>query len=136
MSKLLCICGHTIVDQTESLSYKAYFLADEDIDECIQSTADAIEKFIFAREQGKLDEFFSGTSDEVYTKDSEVGDFINGVIAAGYSVWSRDMYECEQCGRIWLASTNKKGFFSYFPESGERGVLSSLREDRHAIREE
>ncbi len=30
MSKLRCLCGHVIVDQTDYLPYKAYFIADED----------------------------------------------------------------------------------------------------------
>ncbi len=30
MSKLKCICGHNIVDQTDFLSYKAEYFSDED----------------------------------------------------------------------------------------------------------
>jgi hypothetical protein len=131
MSKLLCLCGYVIVDQTDSLPYKAYFITDEDEESFSQSTVDTIEKFVIAWKQGTLSELFGDKFVEVHLKEGEVGDYINDVIAGSYVEHSRIIYECKQCGRIWLQSRNKdEQFFPYFPEKEERGILSSIRRDR------
>jgi len=37
----------------------------------------------------------------------------------------RDMFECEECGRLWIqAGPNTTEFLSYQPESARRGILS------------
>src|ERR1700737_3712388 len=102
MSKLLCLCGHVIVDQTDSLPYKAHFIADEDEENFFQLSVSAMEKIVTAWKQGKLSELFGDKFVEVYSKDSGLGDFFNDVLAAGYFESSRVLYECEQCGRIWI----------------------------------
>lgn len=133
MSKLRCLCGHVIIDQTDALPYKAYFIADEDEENFFQSTVSAIEKFVISWKQGKLSELFGDKFVEVYLKRGEVGDYINDVIAGGHSVSSRTIYECEQCGRMWIQSRNKdEEFFPYLPEKEERGILRSIRRDRES----
>ena len=47
MSKLGCICGHVIRDQTDFIPYKARFIRDQDSEEYYTFTSD-IEAFIEA----------------------------------------------------------------------------------------
>lgn len=130
MSKLRCLCGHQIIDQTDYLPYKAYFITDEDEEDVFQLTVSAIEKFILACEQDRLEEVFGQGFLEVYPKDSGLKDFLHDTLAAGYFGSSRDLYECEQCGRIWIQSRDKSGqFFPYKPEEDERGILRSIHKD-------
>ena len=133
MSKLRCFCGHVIVDQTDALPYKAIFIADENDEEFSQSTLSAIEKIVIAWKQGKLSELFGEKFAEVYPKDSELRSFLNDVLAVGYSEYSRTIYECEWCGRIWLQSRDRdEEFFPYLPEKEERGILRSIRSNRES----
>jgi hypothetical protein len=136
MSKLLCLCGHTIVDQTDFLPYKAYFIADEDNEDCFQTAVKAIEKFVLERERGKLGISYGDKFAEAFSKDSEVGDFINYVLTTEYFTSHRHMYECENCGRIWLQARDKGGdYFSYYPEREEKGILRSIHKDLDEIQE-
>ena len=130
MSKLLCLCGHMIVDQSDYLPYKADLISDQDNEIFFQSVVNAIEKFIKSWKQGTLSELYDDEFVEVYVKEGKVGDYINDVIAAGYAAYSRTIYECEQCGRIWIQSKDKnEQFFPYWPEEDERGILRSIRKD-------
>lgn len=130
MSKLRCLCGHVIVDQTDYLPYKAYFIADEDEEDFFQSAVSAIAEFVLVREQGKLEEVYGRRFVEVYSKDSGLKDFLHDTLAAGYVGSGRELYECEQCGRICIQSRDKdEQFFPYRPEKDERGMLRSIRKE-------
>ena len=130
MSKLRCLCGHQIVDQADYLPYKAYLIADEDEENFFQFIVSVLEKFVLAREHGKLEEVFGGSFLEAYVKDSGLKDFLNDVLAGGYSESGRHLYECEQCGRIWIQARDKnEKFYPYMPEKDERGILRSIHKD-------
>ncbi len=57
MSKLGCVCGHTIVDQTDFLPYKAHIREDEDVQKPIELLADILARYYEARQQGQGDQF-------------------------------------------------------------------------------
>ncbi len=43
----------------------------------------------------------------------------------GMRAYERTMYECAECGRIWMQVTeDTNDWVSYQPESGRRGTLS------------
>ena len=64
MSKLGCICGHVIRDQTDFIPYKARFIRDQD-DESYHAYIDDIAAFIDAIKANKRDQwirnYFSGS---------------------------------------------------------------------------
>ena len=68
MSKLGCICGHTIVDQTDNIPYKAYFIRDQD-QESVSGYADAVAAFIDAIGKGKRDQWIKEYFTEIYPID-------------------------------------------------------------------
>ncbi len=133
MSKIKCLCGHIIVDQTDYLPYKAQFFADEDDELAWERFIVICADFVRAREAGKQNEFIEEKFGEGYPKDLTLEDIINDSLAGMRAVFGHNLYECEHCGRIWiepasLKGKNRKRLVSYLPENAERGVLSSKKE--------
>lgn len=90
MSKLLCKCGHVIVDQTDDLPYKSELIRDQDWENVWGALAS----------QRSLDA-------EALT------DFIIGLKMK----YTRDVYECPSCGRLWVQLEPEKNIFrSFAPE--------------------
>ena len=129
MSKLLCLCGHIIVDQTDFLPFKATFLADQDQGDFFRASARKTVQDIqqkmksLAGYNGELETFWESSSQK------ELEEVIRDTFAAHYFTLARDMYECEVCGRIWLQSKEQPQIFlPYQPERQERGILRSMRD--------
>jgi len=57
MSKLGCMCGHNISDQTDNVPYKAHIREDEDVQKPIELLADILAGYYEARQQGQGDQF-------------------------------------------------------------------------------
>lgn len=128
MSRFVCECGHVIVDQTDFLPYKAMFYSDQDTEACVDELIQDIAKFIEAREQGRQDEFLEIGFSKNYPKNLNISDIINDIMIGYEAVFGRTIYECEQCGRIWMQTepgTNE--YVSYFPEGEVREILRSRR---------
>jgi len=101
MSKLLCDCGHVIVDQTDDLPYKAEFIPAQ------------LEEEIF-------------TALEPAIIDENSMESIAGRVSWVYASRSRSMYQCENCGRILLQRGKKNSFASFVPEDAHgRGILAA-----------
>jgi hypothetical protein len=132
LSKLLCICGHVIHDQTDFLPYKGRILKDYDQEavsagitrEC-EALADAVATG--DREAWLRRHFLEGYPREL--SDSSVfHDFLLG-LCVEYLV---TVYECEQCGRLWVQKgVSDSQFIPFVPESGRwERVLRSERDER------
>jgi hypothetical protein len=125
MSKLVCRCGYSIVDQTDFLPHKAEVLSDQDSERIWDVAADAIA------------DFFSQDGDEarrtwitshLHARDGAEIDAVSVVyqiMKRGPHRFGRTLYECTACGRLWLqARPGENRWVSYSPdERGERGVL-------------
>lgn len=133
MSKFICLCGHRIVDQTDHLPYKAQFFADEDTDASWEQFILFCAELFWASMGGRQKEFLVERFGEEYSQDLTLEDIISDSLGGMRAVFGQVLYECEQCGRLWVepASLKRKEIYrlvSYFPESEERGVLSSRKE--------
>jgi hypothetical protein len=49
MSKLVCTCGHTLIDQSDFISYKAHVLADQDYEDFYDDIEKKIDEDLPAR---------------------------------------------------------------------------------------
>lgn len=140
MSKFGCICGHVIVDQTDFLPYKSHLRDDEDVQKPVELLADALAQFWDARQQGRQDDFIR----ELEMQRGEPAQFAEysarelqgkplsevfyNLIDPFWNNYDRTIYECEQCGRLWLPLGNdyrNLRWVSYLPETDERHVLWS-----------
>lgn len=125
--KFRCPCGHVIRDQTDSLPYKARFLADEDEEAIFEAAIESLEAFMTARETGKQDEFLGIHFGETYPKEIEMKSILNDLLS-GVSLAARSIYECENCGRIFFEKHPEEArLLSYVPEGESRGALQSHR---------
>lgn len=135
MSKLGCVCGHVIRDQTDFLPHKAYIREDEDTQRPVELLAGILAQFWEAREQNREAEFIR----EFFTRrDSEGIAELEGKRLAGkplsevlysliYPFWTnydRTIFECEVCGRLWV-QVDRTRFVAYQPETDTRHVLWS-----------
>lgn len=99
MSKLLCKCGHVIVDQTDELPHKGELIRDQDWENVWGAIAS----------QSELDA-------------EALMDFVIGLKIK----YTRDVYECQACGRLWVQiEPEENAFRSYMPDPN-RDLSSAL----------
>jgi hypothetical protein len=131
VSKFGCTCGHTIRDQADSLPYKGQILKDQDCEAYFSGAADALTEYMAGVRSGDLTEwcrrcpFLRGKSD------NHVAWTLLGWFWRRFRV---DVYECEQCGRLWVQDgTESPRFIAFLRENASTGrVLPS--EQPQAIR--
>ncbi|MBC9228638.1 MULTISPECIES: hypothetical protein [Acinetobacter] len=105
MSKLGCVCGHVIVDQTDQIPYKASFITDVD-----------------------LFDFYEAVDNTINTSLNHKETFSEQIIDR-FIRYSADMYECTQCGRLWIGIGNNQ-FKAFLPESGKYQAILNIQHDR------
>jgi hypothetical protein len=133
MSEFACRCGHVIRDNTDYIPYKAEYFANQDweavwgalIDDIVQAVRTGWSGLLTQMEQERSQGFPYDRTVETY-----VADF---VIARKHL--GREMYECQQCGRLWLVPDPHGGGFvsdliSYRPETETRDVLTGVAPDQ------
>ncbi|MGH2515431.1 MAG: hypothetical protein ACRDHP_07230 [Ktedonobacterales bacterium] len=124
MSHFRCTCGHRINDQTDFLPYKAHFLPDEDTEAPLENGVNIVVGYIEARERGEEEQFLN--EHKHWLKSRDLREIVNSLLQPPAFYYGRNMYECEECGRIWMeAKAHANRFESYLPESDARGVLRS-----------
>ncbi len=127
--KFLCICGHIIRDQTDDLPYKAQFIPDEDKETDFERVVESLEAFMTTRETGKRDEFLCTHFGETYPKDLDTNNIIFDLLSE-VTRSARFIYECENCGRMFIQKHSEYGknvYGIYLPEEDTRNVLRSQR---------
>jgi hypothetical protein len=118
MSKLGCICGHVIRDQTDSIPYKARFIRDQD-DEAHSDYIEIVNTFIEAIKVNKrtqwITNYFSATYPTTLSDASVIADIISGYDLNFQSI----LYQCENCGRVKIQVQDKNLFSSFAPEDND-----------------
>ena len=124
MSKFGCTCGHVIRDQTDYLPYKGQVLKDQDHEAFFAGTADALVAYLAGVRSGDLAEWHSKWSFLRGKTDEHVAWSLMGWFWRKFAV---DVYECEQCGRLWVQEgTESQRFVPFTPEDASSGrVLPS-----------
>lgn len=122
MSKIHCNCGYVIVDQTNTISNKAYFIRDQDLD-AVDNYLEDISNFIQAIQKGKRMEWLTNYFDSnVYAElpDSAV---IADIISKYTLTYQSEMYLCQQCGRVYIQKNVTNQFISFLPEENRWGDI-------------
>lgn len=118
MSKLVCECGHIIIDQTDTITYKGYIIPDVFIDELFDTITDSIEGLTSIKNsEDRIAWIKKHFSVPPYPTDLEFDSMMYDITSSAFDKRSQTMYECEQCGRlaIQINKTNKYKF--YVPET-------------------
>ena len=125
MSKFMCYCGNIIRDQTDYLPYKGRYFADEDTDALFEGLIPFLARLVEATEKREQAAFRGD-----YPEELDISNFISDHIAGYSGKFGRHIYECEQCGRLWLQYDRPGNrYTSYMPETEIRGVLRSQELD-------
>ncbi len=106
-----CTCGYRISDTTDFLSYKAYMLADQDQDDFF----DGMEKLI---------------KDDSLSRE-ECAERV--VIRHANDYLKRNIYQCPQCGRIFIEDNEENGFkLHIFAPEGDvnKKLLTSAKDTK------
>ncbi|GCE11972.1 hypothetical protein [Tengunoibacter tsumagoiensis] len=127
MSKFLCHCGYIIRDQTDYLPYKAYFFLDADTNQSFERFYTYLHDLQIALDQGKHQEFFKVVhGEENRIEPFSLEDSVATMFGGLFATRSHTLYECENCGRIWLQShRDMNHYIPYLPEGSMRGVLKA-----------
>ncbi|MBU6957068.1 hypothetical protein KRR23_04850 [Pseudomonas sp. CVAP len=123
MSKLRCKCGHVIVDQADSLPYKAGLLRDEAENIYWDEFHREIKNFVAAAESGDLTALMANVCREVPW--IHASDYLLDRLTSIHARQLTTVYECKGCGRLWLDKEAGTRFIPYAPEDdGYRAILS------------
>ncbi len=123
MSKLGCLCGATIRDQTDDLPHKGEILKDQDRNPFVNSAIDEIVSYIAAVRDGTTDAWFAKYPRLRDQPDSWI---VDSLLLSPWLKFAVDVYECPECGRLWVQKGTESQEFVPFvrEEPGER-VLPS-----------
>jgi len=116
MSKLGCVCGHVITDQTDNIPYKAKFIRDQDFGEYSDKYTDDISSFIEAVKDGRRNEWVKNYFSETYPTSISDSSIVFDIISVQDRIFEGDVYQCENCGRIKVQIQDKNLYASFVPE--------------------
>jgi len=126
MSKLGCACGHIIRDQTDGLPYKASLLRDTVLTTFFDWLAEETQSYVVATETGAVDAWLSarGYGAGYIALNLSHGQILHDHIHTQYILAKRDMYECTNCGRVHVETSQPNAFVSYSPDNlSKKGLL-------------
>ena len=100
MSWIECKCGYAIKDTTDNISYKGYVISDKEFFDMLDLADKMIESTIPDREEAAMSFRIN----------------IGG--SKNCHVWLKDIFQCPECGRIFLEDNNGE-FCSFLPEDSD-----------------
>ncbi|MDQ1921116.1 hypothetical protein [Massilia pseudoviolaceinigra] len=120
MSKLGCTCGKTISDNSDSLPYKASVLPDVNYNPFFEWLVDETQRYVTAALNGSVDEWLlqKGYGKDYVDLKLSHGNIMLDHIHTKYISLSRDMFECQTCGRVLVELSTNNHFTAYAPDSG------------------
>ena len=119
MSKLLCSCGDVIVDQTDDLPYKAGLVPDSDAGDFLEAVAVGAAGLADSVANGTLEQWVSTAFGSGYPRELGVADVFSDFVTGKALKITRDVYQCETCGRLYVEKAPGTGtFFRFSPDDG------------------
>jgi hypothetical protein len=120
MSKLKCLCGHTIVDQANNLRYKADFLPDQNREDFWTDIVNIIKDFNDAKEKGEKENWMKENfTVPPYPIDLPDQEMIWDLIHNSFVDKTRTMFQCETCGRILIQEKGSERFITFKPDNDD-----------------
>ncbi|MFD2562620.1 hypothetical protein [Aquimarina rubra] len=118
MGKLRCVCGHTIVDQTNNISYKGYLIPDNQIDRVYDNISSSVSELLDSKDSNERMEWIKKNFFvPPYPTDMKDFEMINDLISKHTNEKTQSMFECENCGRIAIEVGQTSTFEFYKPEN-------------------
>ena len=128
MGKIGCKCGSTIVDQADNLSYKGDIIPDSGQEEIFDKLADLIDTYVEAVQEGKKEEWMKVNGlTPPYPQDLSASSMINDLFYNFYLDKTKEIFQCENCGRILIQNGKSQHYVSFKPETEEwKDMLKKL----------
>lgn len=128
MGKIGCKCGNTIVDQADNLSYKADIIPDSGQEDIFDRLYELIDAFVEAVKSGKKEEWMriNGLMPP-YPQDLSASSMINDLFYNHYLDKTKEIFQCENCGRILIQKGKSHQYVSFKPETEDwKDMLNRL----------
>ena len=128
MSKMGCNCGSVIYDYDFPLPFKGRIIRDQQVQNFVDRIAEDIAQFIKAKLNGKQHEWIARQFTEAYAKADLTDEEIVDELVITYIFKNcLQIYQCEICSRVLIASRNDPNeFHSFLPDSEDSKDLLSL----------
>jgi hypothetical protein len=114
MSKFGCPCGSTIRDQSDHLSYKAYYITDSNYEEYYEEAEKEIDDFIKSIKEDFETKWVEKRFGLNYPKNLNYCSIIDDIITKYRLKYESNIYQCENCGRVFFEKKNK--LIAFLPE--------------------
>jgi len=118
MSKLGCICGHTITDQTDAIPYKGHIIRDVIEEPFLEKLYGIIDSLIDAIKNDQREKWVKDNFHDSYPLHLKNSDMVHDLFIGYYLDQTRDIYQCENCGRILIQVGTSQNYATFKPESG------------------
>lgn len=118
MDKLVCKCGNVIIAQTGDQTNKGSIIIEQDEEEFFDIICENIGILLNRKPEGiDRDDWIIENLGEDYPVDSSMHEVIRDYITEIGSMYFKRIYECKQCGALWLQENeNSTKFRCYHPE--------------------
>jgi hypothetical protein len=118
--KIFCECGHIIYDNTDCISRKARFIADQDSSDLLDKIEDQIKKLVISLEYAASNKIDL----DVLIEDTMI-DVSDTIID-----YSRTIYQCSECGRLFI-DDNQFHTHVFAPQDNSvmKNLLRSIKGD-------
>jgi hypothetical protein len=115
--KFHCDCGHVIRDQTDNLPYKASLVRDREQWEFAGGIRETVASFLHAVLDGRRNEWIAANMG--YSPEMADESVVSDLICRFEIRHMTNVYECEQCGRLFVAPKSAgEPFFVFIPAQG------------------
>ena len=132
MSKFGCTCGNVIFDISDNSPFKACLLRNEVENAFWEEIHGEFKALIEAVESGEK----AGIAN-TFGESSPLAKAIGGLERRLYGIHARRtsyVYECTDCGRLWVQKAAGNQFVSYVPEEGGyQAILSATSCDSESL---
>ena len=120
MGKIGCKCGNTVVDQADNLNYKGRIIPDSSYEDIFDSLYDLIDSYVEAVQAGKKQDWMEVNGlRPPYPQDSRASSLINYIFFDHYQEKTKEIFQCEECGRILIQNGKSKTYLSFKPETDD-----------------
>ena len=124
MSKIACECGHIIVDQTDFLNYKGDIIPDVVQPSLFEKLSAIIDSLMNAIENGQREKWINENFGDPYPRDLQYRSMVYDLFLRYYTNHIKNIYQCENCGRILIQIGQSHQYSSFKPESDDwRNIL-------------
>jgi hypothetical protein len=124
LMKFRCECGHVIYDQTDRLPYKASLLPNQSWARFQAPIYKALTEFAQALSNGTRDGWIVRYFGPAYPRDLDDESVISDFMGR-YFGRLRAVYQCEQCGAIFIEKVPGAPFVMFRPTDDDwRGILA------------